>query len=1015
MNKILSQSTYESNRDLQTKLVQEIRDFKSQDPFLPFTLVVDNPLQGMMLRRQLIELLAVSEVTAVANLRIVTLDEYVCDLYGILGNQVQSQPSAPVLEASIYALMTKLNTDQNFKPSMSTAMAVAQVYKKIQFIATNAIQELLGTKKLNSTQEMVLHLVLSAREIFSKSQLNSLTAETIIDLESSTPTTLHALGRIAILSKALPSISQDLFSKLEAKGVPVTWHQPDTGLESKVFLGQNRFLVSCPDPATEVSSVVRLLARASSQRRLDRVAVLFADEAQYSGQIQESLINAGINWHGRARTIAQESVVFRTLEILLEAVIDSSDEESGFDRTKLMRLLQNGFLKVDGITLETAQIRKWVRRNELYADAVRWISIIDSFQSERESEDTKLAREHLSHLLKYIIQALTSIRTSSSWEQLGVRLLSAVAEMHQSLEILTDGSSEETAFKQIRLLLERELPLLDELADKDSALRIPIDFGNLLRLLRKKVGARKIRYGKLSSGLHVGQIQDADLLDFDQVYILGLTEGLLPSPEKQDPFLPSELLRLLGEDDLARVSKDNSIASTSISLRMLSSASSEVFLFRPRGGTIEKLQDEPSRYLPEDLNDAVSPSSSKITVLRSLVSSFWQTVGPYSLSPATQADQRLVRQLVSSTPDANFRNVMQAWRSPRFDLHYGNLSESDEFANTVIWSNEFKRPLSSSKIDSYLRCPYEFFVTEVLGFNSNERPDVVINFKPYQFGSYFHKQMELLVKDLAVAGTLPGEAQPWPKGIYEKFMNDYLIRNLGTFISTGKSGWFTTLRSHLEDMSQGLQEFFEVEPSALRTNPDLAIIDAEFSFGNREQTPERLEEDQLIISASDGEKSYRIVGQIDRLDAALDGSAAGIMDFKTGNPDKQKQKLGIEDGTQIPAKVFTLQDVIYRKAVLGLYPNASQVKVTFIFVSAEDGKMFLNADYAHDPNDVLKSTLLRMRQAGESRKYRPTIEEGNKFHDYCRVCSTLLSIPGRIPAEAKIEQTNSINEEVRDV
>jgi ATP-dependent helicase/DNAse subunit B len=739
--------------------------------------------------------------------------------------------------------------------------------------------------------------------------------------------------------------------------------------------------------------------RQIAQNHADRIAIIYGDETQYLNQVQDELTSSKVQWHGKSRNMAQSSVLYRTLDLLLQALEDRTPQASGFDRPKLMRLIQNGSLHVDGIQIASDRVRKFVRRQEIYGDVLNWLSILDSLDREATDDKDTTAREHLGLLINTIETGLNHMQSSETWEMLGSRLLSLTRQFHESFEP-EEGSIEERGWVELSRLLENEMRAIDDLAKANPELRIDIDSSNLLRLVRKRVGEARVRHGNLSTGIFVGSIQEAQALSFDTIYLLGATEGILPPNVNADPFLPSGLLHLVDEYGLAEWSKDNQPKILSRVLSPFLAAAKKVVILRPRGGTAGKLEDLPSRYLPEALNEQESADSKQIHQVSSLRASFDLELDGAKLGPISDYDQALSTAEVERNVDLAFQKSMKAWRNPAFDEYFGNLEVQAKVG--PIWQRNHAIPLSSTRIDSYLQCPYKFFSGTILGLNDNDRSDFLDEFSATAFGTYFHQAMDKFIKDLAAQGQLPAAGESFPAESAQVFLSRYLEPSFNRFIATGKNGWNRSLEMHVTKLIRTLAVFFQTEAAHLRSELGLAVYSSEDSFGKGVLLPEHeatIEMKSWNVEIKDEEgEPHKIVGQVDRLDLSPDRKSVGVLDFKTGSRKTfVEKKLGILK-TKQSDNVMTLQDVIYRAAALQRFGENVFVTVNFVFPTQPEDKMFVEAIYAHDPKGLLPKTLSKIKASGVTGNYPAQADA------YCKPCEYLNNITDIIIRDQKTEK-----------
>jgi hypothetical protein len=871
--------------------------------------------------------------------------------------------------------------------SMTTAYAIASVYSKLEFVSTANVEKMMDSDVCNSTQRRVLDLVLKARLSHHDTQTFDLAHQLAELVEKDRGRISEQIGQIHCLLEGIPNELNSLLSVIDDRSSNLYRYQMAQLSDKTINSNPGMLLVSSPDPQTEASVAARAALQNLGDYDADKIAILYPDESQYLAQIQTELDLAGIAWHGKSRTVSQESVLSRSLDIVLDAFAERNERFSGLDRPLLMRLLENGNLKIDTVEIDADKIRKYVRRNELYADAVRWLGILSTLDSRGEEEKESDVQAHLRLLVSTVEAELTLLAACKTWTALGDRLLKSVLRIHQDFQILSDGSIEENVWKDIQKVLLVEVKALDELSVRDISLQLQVDPKNLLRLVRKRIGERRLRHGNLSTGIFVGNITEAQFVQFDVVYVLGATEGLLPPSVNPDPFLPSRLLAEIDEFSMATSNRENLPETLGRTLGNVLNGAKKSVVLRPRSGTQVKLENEQSRYLPVAFQEKETPNPSLVLIAKSFLDSFQLQIDGRVLAPVSSRDQRLIRATLEPVKDPVFEKSMEAWRDPSFNEYFGNL---EHLAKTKrIWEVNTAIALSSTRIDSYIACQYKFFAGSVLGFSDSDRRDSKDDFSATSFGVFFHEAMDRYIKELAAKNALPGEGQPFAAGSGQIFFERYLKPNLMRFIATGRNGWDRSLQMHLTTLLQTLPQFFQDEATVLRTNPALAIVESEASFGKGAvyKDPNDATKDvewNLTVADADGEE-HRLVGQADRLDASLDGTSVGVMDFKTGSRKRQVEKLAIGVRGQ-KGNVETLQDVIYKLAAEARYPDADSVIVNFVFVAEKGDRMFLEAPYSDDPKQILPKVLKQIKDSGVTGSYE------SKADEYCKACSYLADV-----------------------
>ncbi len=138
--------------------------------------------------------------------------------------------------------------------------------------------------------------------------------------------------------------------------------------------------------------------------------------------------------------------------------------------------------------------------------------------------------------------------------------------------------------------------LLDSLAALNE-LRPQIDEATFRRALERELEAPAGRIGRFGEGVFIGRIADAVGTSFDIVYVLGMTEGLMPPRGRDDPLLPDRERTAAGEEMPLRTSRLDEERREY--LAALASAPERVLLY-PRADVRGQRGKLPSRWLLEE-------------------------------------------------------------------------------------------------------------------------------------------------------------------------------------------------------------------------------------------------------------------------------------------------------------------------------------------------------------------------------------------------------------------------------
>ena len=992
--------TYSSTVELQEALLDQIIAAKANDVLAPVSFVVDTPMQGLLLRRQLGERLATRGHKAVANLRVLTQADLVSELADLCAMSNSVQPPASVIEAVIFALLADEGED-NKAQSLATANAIAKIYRELQFVSTENIIRVSGnTDDLSETQRLVLRVVHKARAVvsadFGVSQISEIAAELPAKIVESQARIASRLGTIISFTAVLPTALEKILVEL-AEVVEVSHFEPAISPGENHIGGQAIALISTPDLSTEVSLAIRSIVQDLSKVDAPQIAVVVPDATTYRAQIVDEFNAAKITWHGVRQSIKQRSAIYRSLEIILKmaaarkAATKETPSESGLSRVLLMQWIQNGHIYLGRREVNYSALRKWVRKNRVYGDATKWLPIIDIVDG--HNADFSIAtRAELKALIEAAESQLAKISAANNWQSLGEAVFDALQSLHLATDWYKPGDdfddAEESTLGKIRALLLTELPLLDRIGHTKNNVNYAVAAENLLKLVSRRIGEGNVRNASLAKGIHVSDVREIKLLTFERIYVLGATEGLLPKAKSESAFLPTHLLQLLGETELALSPADQEVDKLGSIYAAVTAAAPKVTVLRPRGGTNPELEDVPSRFIS-------SKQLNNVQLVNSFIESFNATSKiasnePALLQPAAVRDARVIAAFIAAKPQTEIQEVaaksIEAWRNPQPSEYFGKLEEAT--TENPIWSIAKAGSLSSTTIDKFIDCRYGFFAKQVLKLRDNVNADEPADFEKHDFGTYFHGQMELYVNELAEKGLLPKDGKGWPANATEDFIENYFDKNMTEFVATGRDVWHESFKLHADLLRSAVKKFFEAEPGVLRADQKLGVFAAELPFGKGDSF-------SVTVTGTDGIE-YPLSGQIDRVDVSSDEKSAAVMDFKTGLVSTTKGKIGMANKTKI-SKRKSVQDIVYRLAIMSRFPEVVNPKVNFVFMPVQGEPVYVEAMFAEDNEKFLPQVLSNMSQAGVFGEYVPTHEslERGCYCEYCKhLGSAVLIVAG---------------------
>jgi ATP-dependent helicase/nuclease subunit B len=744
-----------------------------------------------------------------------------------------------------------------------------------------------------------------------------------------------------------------------------------------VTAGRTRVL-SASDADDEVRAAVRHVVQATLDGKpLERIAILYGTAAPYGRLVHEHLAAAGVPRNGAAVRPLAASVVGRTLVDLLAL------PDHGFRRADVIGLLARS---PAGAAAPVATWERMSRQAGVVAGRAEWDRLLDRLAREydrradeaeqdweasqalfappdpaddepavepddepvdddaaglpsgvrRARLQAERARD-LHHLVLAVIDSLTAAGDAPApWSE-RVRWLRGLAD-----RILGGGRA---AGRQDWPTDEvRSADAIDGALDRLAALDAVDDPPTLdvfRRTLELELDADLGRVGRLGEGVLVGPLSYAVGLDLDLVVVLGLAEGTLPAPVRDDSLLPDGERARAGDElplRRERVGRDHR--------RLLAAlaAADRHLLCVPRGDLRASSERVPSRWLA-DVAEALAgrPVATDELVAGSApwlqaVPSFAHAV-THTPVPATDQEYRL--RVGAAAPDPLVgcgADVLAARRSRSFTRFDGNLAG-------VGVPSPVDEIVSPTRLESWAVCPFAYFGRRLLRVEPVEDPEAQLQMSAIDRGALVHQVLERFVADVLAR---PPDRRPGPEDPWEPD-DRALIRRLTeeacqAFEARGATGRPVFWRRDKPQIFAQVERFLD-DDEARRRATGTRPLAAEQAFGLGDDDP-------VEIPLHDG-RPLRFRGSADRIDEAPGGGLL-VLDYKTGKADDYR-RLSAENpderGTRLQLPVYAQA----ARAVTGR-PDAP-VRAEYWFVSERGGFARIGYDVDDAVLDRVRTSL----------------------------------------------------------
>jgi ATP-dependent helicase/nuclease subunit B len=716
--------------------------------------------------------------------------------------------------------------------------------------------------------------------------------------------------------------------------------KPGTASLPHVVSADRTRIITVSDCDEEVRAAVRCIVDAARDGMpLDRMAILHASPVPYARLAHEQLAAAGIALNGAAVMPLTARVVGRTLLALLAL------PDSGFRRQEVFAWLSGAQLRRDGRSLPVVAWERLSREAGVVAGRADWDQRLTDLAIEKDNKAERAEGDHdappwlaererksaerargLRDFVVGLVDDLAGAEQPSRWSE------RAEWARRHILSLFGDERSRSLWPTAERKAAERVEQALARLALLD-AIEPSVELDVFTRTLELELETDLGRVGRMGEGVLVGSVAMGAGLDLDLVVVLGLAEGLFPSPAHDDSLLPDHE-RAATVDELPLRSQSVERQHRQL-LASLAGATHQV-LCVPRGDLRRNMERVPSRWVLEIASTLAGERwwSGELFAREqswiSHVASFDAGIRHVAF-PASEQEHRLRSLMVHGSTRvavpvlaaagdpglAAGAELVAGRRSDAFTRFDGNL------AGSAVPSPAEKLN-STTRLEKWAGCPFAYFLQNVLSVKEIENPEDEMQITAKDKGSLIHQVLEEFIQEVLSRpeAERPGPDNPWTA----KDMD--LIATIGDRVCAvyqrkGLTGrpifWHQDRRRIIAD----LHRFLEAD-SRYRVEHGARPLSVELAFGFAPDGS-----DTVSLPLPDG-RHVRFRGYADRIDMADDGTLH-VLDYKTGKPDAYKDLT--EENPDDRGR--HLQLAVYGQAARLLYGTPdTPVRADYWFVSA---------------------------------------------------------------------------------
>jgi CRISPR/Cas system-associated exonuclease Cas4 (RecB family) len=636
---------------------------------------------------------------------------------------------------------------------------------------------------------------------------------------------------------------------------------------------------------------------------------------------------AGVPVSGPSATLLKDTAPGKLVTHLLECI------KSDFSRVAIMHWIAESPVKATPNTFPAQkELAKWEIISQsagIVKGADQWRERLDAYRnvlsteiaSYDHSDEIDLSqlnglKEQANSLesLSRLVTRLTSIIAppdGSSYSVFANWLRGMIKEYaYEPANWVEDG---QRALEQINNVID-EVGSIDKLIPAGATLS---DFTTLLeRALEKPTG----RAGVTGEGVFVASVALAGGMDFDRVYITGMSESAFPPHQPIDPLLPDTIRKEFLNRDILPLLSVGKIKERRNFLAAVAAGKTCVLSFCQTDATVERGQ-YPSPWFMHEL-EKLNGSPVSIAEIGKLEGKSWLSLIfstehalkiAVDLPPADGHDYDMVSLercytnlgsiqnhflLSETTPAGKALKMEKARLSADFSPWDGNLTSVSTESPRIGFSEDSH--FSPTRLEKWVGCPMNYFFGHVLAIPVYEKPEEIFTIQAKDRGSLVHRILERFITTLVKANQLPDYGEAWNNKheiLILKLANEEFDQVEKMGITGHRFMWVMSK----EEMEQDLVTFL-AQDSKLRAVNGLKPVRVEQSFGMYK--PGSLP--PVILHVND--KEIKLHGFIDRFDSNRAGDKVFVIDYKTGSSFSYSgmKKDPLENGKRLQLPVYGL-------------------------------------------------------------------------------------------------------------
>ncbi|MDD4858100.1 MAG: PD-(D/E)XK nuclease family protein [Candidatus Krumholzibacteria bacterium] len=646
-------------------------------------------------------------------------------------------------------------------------------------------------------------------------------------------------------------------------------------------------LLNVPDEEQEIREIARrIIALAVGKGvRFGDVALIIPSVETYAPLCREILQEAGIPFYLRAGSLAETNAAAKGALGLLAML------SGPLERRELVEFLVSAPLRSVSAAPETVdRFSLWVRRSAEAGIAGErgWIeesaALIERLG--RDAPGDGDAPEALAAALE--VDALIRKIMRARREEPGVPTWSLRARAFAALmrELFEESAGLETACGVVE-----GLAALDATGSGVSFEA----FARIAEAALSDAGPSIGRFG--GEGVNILSFAQARGLSFRAVFIPGLAERIFPTVVRQDPLLSDRTRLDLNEKSAGAIvlsERSERLNEEALLFELAREAAREELVCSyPRfeeGTGKERIPSSFLRFIEGySIDGAHGPGIDYEWISR--IGAAARGVELASVHELDFEKARGLREGSGYLPDNVFFSrgmnlVRGRWGTRRFTPYDGVFASKEALGELRAMLEEAGRRFAPTSLETYAGCPFDYFLTRVLGVEALEEPERMVSISPADRGILLHGILARIFGELKERGLLPVSVAPADKvsgiagAIVERFLDEFpRTKPVGLPV-------FWEMEKRL--VRESIRLFLEEERLE---GGDLVPASFERSFGRKR--------DGIDIPYECAGRTVFFYGRIDRIDTG-GGGRFRVVDYKTGKLAGKDQDLASGSALQLP-------------------------------------------------------------------------------------------------------------------